>query len=1268
MAHFSGRLGTSWTEVVYDDEGNIVGSNFSGVLIPSSATDIILGFTGFGTRADILEDALAGTALEIRNLDILAGASLNGFSSNLTIHGLVENAGNWTLQTDRMTVMGASIENDGTITVLSDDNQNNNSSVLRLAAPEVQLLGDGTLVLGSRSVDGGDNSLSTQLTGTGGALGLTLLENFSTIEGAGTIGFNNNLGDPGGNLVIQNKSGGLIDANVAGVRLHIYSATVTDANPTTNAGTMQASAGGSLYLQAPLVEQTPGGVIRASGAGSQVVLHDGHIRGGHLATDGGGVIRTGNFHTILNGGQTATTNLTLDTNAQVWGVTLLELRNRIVNKGDIVLDGYGGVLGIGADGVTLTGQGEVILSRDLGANLGYHAARIQGIDPDTTALLTNVDNVIHGAGLIGRQSGIEARRMSLINGDNGVIAADDRDGALELRGFETFRNSGVLRAEAGARLVVASGSGDVATGHADELQVLNNLNGDLLAIGAGALVELAGNNADFVIEGGRLTGRRGGEIRLMNETAVLDGGTERGAVTLAGDIRIEGGATFRGEIAVDGTVHFARAAAHRLMIDGAAELVGSGEILLAEADSTNWIGSIRGSEPGEEANLINTSTHIRGAGMIGSMIAGSGATGYFRYGLSLTNGAEGRISADLAGRDLVLEGLTSFRNLGLLDAVEGGTLRLRSALDAGFRDQDWLLNNQGGTVRADGAGSVVRIEGGTATGTVRGGRLETAEGGTIELGIGGRLDGSGATGPVQNAGLLRVAGDAGLRGQIVNSGEIVFDVSGPQRLMIDQRGAVLSGAGHLMMGGGQGQDSLTGAYRDLTDSLPDPARLTNRNTIEGDGFIGSLQGRSGHMLLQIVNDRSGVLRATEGETLVIDTGYLLRNDGVIEARGGTLDLHDRLAGKGRLQVAEGGTLILGRLFEGTVHLTGAGHETVRSRDGWDAAAQLRIVGMSVGDRIELGSVVGFPANADFEGFDFSTRGLFRFDTGTGMRSFAITGLTKTDLQVQTEDGLSQLVRVAVTEGRAGADTMAGGRSDDRLKGLGGNDLFESSTGNDIFDGGAGIDAVTYADLRGPVQVTLGSGATDGLALLPGSAGQDILRSIENVIGGGGDDRITGNQEANRLAGFGGDDRLDGGAGRDQLLGGTGADTLSGGGGADTLLGGLNGDVFLFDLRPSRATQADRVLDFDTGSDRIHLSAAAFRGLGTGSAEGAPLAAVAFKVIGSGDAVDRNDRVIYDSTTGQLFHDANGAAAGQRALIAVLDAGLSLTSADIDVIL
>jgi Ca2+-binding RTX toxin-like protein len=160
-----------------------------------------------------------------------------------------------------------------------------------------------------------------------------------------------------------------------------------------------------------------------------------------------------------------------------------------------------------------------------------------------------------------------------------------------------------------------------------------------------------------------------------------------------------------------------------------------------------------------------------------------------------------------------------------------------------------------------------------------------------------------------------------------------------------------------------------------------------------------------------------------------------------------------------------------------------------------------------------------------------------------------------------------------------------------LSALAGNDTLIGGLGNDVLDGGAGIDTVSYASATAGVTVNLG-------LLTPQNtigAGTDTLLGIENVIGSGFNDTITGDAGANILEGGLGNDVLNGdagvdtasyasattgvtvslastaaqntiGAGTDTLSGfenilGSGFnDTLTGDGLANTLIGGLGNDA------------------------------------------------------------------------------------------------------------
>ena len=112
---------------------------------------------------------------------------------------------------------------------------------------------------------------------------------------------------------------------------------------------------------------------------------------------------------------------------------------------------------------------------------------------------------------------------------------------------------------------------------------------------------------------------------------------------------------------------------------------------------------------------------------------------------------------------------------------------------------------------------------------------------------------------------------------------------------------------------------------------------------------------------------------------------------------------------------------------------------------------------------------------------------------------------------------------------------------------------------------------------------------------------DARTAAISLTGSAGDDDYLGTKFADTLKGDTGDDLLTGAKGNDMLAGNAGADTLLGGGGADLLRGGTGKDVltggsgpdtFVFNTaaEAGNGPTRDRITDFETGSDRIDLSA------------------------------------------------------------------------------
>jgi Trypsin/RTX calcium-binding nonapeptide repeat (4 copies) len=149
----------------------------------------------------------------------------------------------------------------------------------------------------------------------------------------------------------------------------------------------------------------------------------------------------------------------------------------------------------------------------------------------------------------------------------------------------------------------------------------------------------------------------------------------------------------------------------------------------------------------------------------------------------------------------------------------------------------------------------------------------------------------------------------------------------------------------------------------------------------------------------------------------------------------------------------------------------------------------------------------------------------------------------------------------VIVGSTGNDVITGGGGHDTICARSGNDDIgegSSPSGADRIDGGeGGLDKVRYGGRTTAVNVTLNGIANDGAT----GEGDNVLTSVEQVVGGSGGDTLTGSGFANTLEGLGGADRIRGGAGNDKLVGGAGADWLFGEGGLDALnlVDGVNGN-------------------------------------------------------------------------------------------------------------
>jgi Ca2+-binding RTX toxin-like protein len=148
------------------------------------------------------------------------------------------------------------------------------------------------------------------------------------------------------------------------------------------------------------------------------------------------------------------------------------------------------------------------------------------------------------------------------------------------------------------------------------------------------------------------------------------------------------------------------------------------------------------------------------------------------------------------------------------------------------------------------------------------------------------------------------------------------------------------------------------------------------------------------------------------------------------------------------------------------------------------------------------------------------------------------------------------------EGGAGNDTLIASNISNSalLDGGDGDDLVYISSVGGTLIGGVGIDTLSVSALN-PVFFDLAAGTVQ----IPLSGSSASATGFENVIGGRGNDQISGNSLANRLDGNGGNDVLYGLNGNDTFMGGLGADYMDGGAHTDTVDYSLNPDALVINL-------------------------------------------------------------------------------------------------------
>lgn len=254
----------------------------------------------------------------------------------------------------------------------------------------------------------------------------------------------------------------------------------------------------------------------------------------------------------------------------------------------------------------------------------------------------------------------------------------------------------------------------------------------------------------------------------------------------------------------------------------------------------------------------------------------------------------------------------------------------------------------------------------------------------------------------------------------------------------------------------------------------------------------------------------------------------------------------------------------------------------------------------------------------------------------------------------------------ILSGLGNSDSLYGESGHDKIYGGDGDDVMHGGEGRDTIYGGNGIDDMVFWTDGGA-----GHGAKVNLSLSTGQVLDDgfgnveTATSIEYLEGTDYGDSFTGNALTNvfwgldgndAMAGVDGNDDLYGGNGNDQLFGGNGTDYIVGGNGIDVLTGGADADSFSFMGDQPGSDGVDRITDFSATSDNVLINVHWANDLVLGQLIAAEFRSAA----GATTATTAAQRVIYNTTTGNLYFDADGVGGQAATLILTLSNHAALT--------
>ena len=243
-------------------------------------------------------------------------------------------------------------------------------------------------------------------------------------------------------------------------------------------------------------------------------------------------------------------------------------------------------------------------------------------------------------------------------------------------------------------------------------------------------------------------------------------------------------------------------------------------------------------------------------------------------------------------------------------------------------------------------------------------------------------------------------------------------------------------------------------------------------------------------------------------------------------------------------------------------------------------------------------------------------------------------------------------------GNALVNTIIGNSGANVLDGKVGADKMTGGLGNDTYFVDSALDVVTELAGGGTADRVKASVSYVVAAAANIEFVETANAALATVI------NLTGNALANTVTGNAGVNSLSGLLGNDVMSGLAGNDTLNGGLGLDTMTGGLGADTFVFNTALA-ATNIDKITDFNV-VDTINLENSG-TGLFNALALGTLSATAFWSAAGAVTAHDATDRIVYNSTTGDLFYDKDGLGGVAAIKFANLTTHPAITNADFVII-